>query len=45
MKTLNLRLDDGLHAKLKEAAERDHRSVNQEIVWLLERGLNGNGAH
>jgi len=39
MKTLNLRLDDELHAKLRELADRDHRSMNQQIVWLLERGL------
>jgi predicted HicB family RNase H-like nuclease len=39
MKQLNLRLPDYLHTKLREAAERDHRSLNSEIVHLLEQAL------
>lgn len=39
MKQLNLRLSDELHAKLKVAAEAERRSLNAEIVVLLERGV------
>jgi predicted HicB family RNase H-like nuclease len=39
MKNINLRLDDKLHARVKAQADHDHRSLNQEIIWLLERGL------
>jgi plasmid stability protein len=36
MSTLTLRnLPDDVHARLKERAKRNHRSVNQEIVAIL----------
>jgi len=41
MKNVNVRLDDDLHAQLKKAAERDNRSLQQQIVWLLKAGVNG----
>ena len=40
MKNLNLRIPDELHERFKEAAEHDRRSLNAEILWLAERGLN-----
>jgi hypothetical protein len=30
---------DELHARLKEQAERNRRSVSKEVVTLIERGL------
>lgn len=44
MKALNLRLPDELHAQLRELAEREHRSLNAEIVARLERSLKGGSA-
>ena len=32
-------LPDELHARLKEQAERNRRSVTKEVVTLIERGL------
>ena len=37
MKELRIRLQDDLHAWLAETAEKDHRSLNSELVVLLER--------
>jgi hypothetical protein len=28
-----------LHARLKAEAERQHRSMHAQIIWMLERGL------
>jgi len=39
MKNINVRVPDYLHAQVKRAAERDRRSLNAEILWLIERGL------
>jgi hypothetical protein len=39
MKNLNVRLTDSLHARLKQAAEADDRSLNGQISWLLKLGL------
>jgi plasmid stability protein len=33
-----------LHQKLKEAAARDHRSLNKEVIALLEAALAGRPA-
>lgn len=38
-KNMNLRLGDELHAELKAAAEADNRSLNSEIVTLLDGAL------
>ena len=38
---MTVRLPDELLARLRQAAARDRRSVHAEILWLLERGLNG----
>ena len=32
-------LPDGLHARLKEQAQRNHRSVTKEVVSLIESAL------
>lgn len=41
MKQLTLRLDDDLHALLKEAAKREHRSMHAELIHLLEQAMRG----
>ena len=38
-KNVNVRFDDETHARLKAAAERDGRSLNGELLWLLRREL------
>lgn len=37
--SINLRLPPELHARLRERAAEDRRSLNGELVWLLERAL------
>ena len=37
MKQVNLRLPDDVHAQLVSLAAEDQRSVNKEILWLIER--------
>lgn len=32
-----------LYSLLKEQAEKDQRSVNQEVIWLLQTSLMGKG--
>ncbi|WP_335987592.1 FitA-like ribbon-helix-helix domain-containing protein [Glycomyces sp. MUSA5-2] len=39
MATFTVRIPDDLHARLKAKARTDHRSVNAEIVHLLETVL------
>jgi predicted HicB family RNase H-like nuclease len=39
--SINLRLPDELHAALKQAAEKEQRSLNNLIVVLLTRSLEG----
>lgn len=40
MSTLVIKnVPDGLHARLKEQAQRNHRSVTKEVVSLIESGL------
>lgn len=40
MKNVNVRIPDDLHARIKQAAGHDRRSLNAEILWLIECGLN-----
>lgn len=35
----SLRLPDDLHQRLVELAERERRSLNEQIVFMLENGL------
>jgi plasmid stability protein len=45
MPTLVIRdLPAALHRRLKEEAEKAHRSMNREAIYLLEAGLNENKA-
>lgn len=37
--TRTIRLDDGQYAQIQAAAAADKRSVNGEIEWLLNEGL------
>ena len=39
VKHLNLRLPDDMHAELAAAAETDRRSLNTEILYLLQIAL------
>ncbi len=41
MKHINLRLPDDLHEQVKDAAERDRRSINTWIVVQIERAISG----
>jgi predicted HicB family RNase H-like nuclease len=38
-KKITIRISDDLHQKLIEAARRDTRSINGEIITLLEKAL------
>ena len=39
MKNVNVRIPEDLHARIQQAAEHDRRSLNAEILWLIEHGL------
>lgn len=39
MKQLTLRLPDDLHAAVRALADADHRSLNSEIIALLESAV------
>ena len=39
MKHVNLRLDDDLHAQIKQRAGQEDRSLQQQLVYLLKLGL------
>ena len=41
MKRIDLRLDDDLYERLLRASKRDHRSLNGQIVAMLEDQLAG----
>lgn len=42
MATLNIKnFPDGLYGRLQARAERDHRSLSQEVVHLLSRVVEG----
>jgi predicted HicB family RNase H-like nuclease len=36
---ITIRIDPGLHQRLTQAAEHDRRSLNSELMWLIERAL------
>ncbi|MFD8983951.1 Arc family DNA-binding protein [Streptomyces sp. NPDC059564] len=42
---LTLRLPDDIHARLTAQAEADRRSLNSEIVYLLEVALTAVGGN
>jgi predicted HicB family RNase H-like nuclease len=45
MKNLNVRFEDeDLHQRVKDAATEDRRSLNSEILWIIERGLDARDA-
>ena len=39
VKNVNLRLPEALHQRVKDHAERDDRSLNSEIAWLLKLAM------
>lgn len=45
MKALNLRLPDNLHSALTTLAQEDRRSLNSEIVTLLEQAVRDREKH
>jgi hypothetical protein len=46
MPRIDLRIDDQLlYERLVEAARRDHRSINREIIALLEAQLDARARH
>ncbi|MFZ0258030.1 MAG: hypothetical protein WAN46_20855 [Gammaproteobacteria bacterium] len=46
MATLNIKnFPDGLYESLRERAKREHRSVAQEVIHLLERATAATEAH
>jgi predicted HicB family RNase H-like nuclease len=38
-KNISIRIPDELHVLVKASADADHRSLNSQIIWLLEAGL------
>ena len=36
---LTVRLPKKLHGRIKALADEDHRSLNAELVWLLEAAV------
>jgi len=38
-KQLKVRIPDDLHARVVAAAATGHRSLNGEILWLIEQAL------
>ena len=44
-KNISVRMSNDLHALIKESADADHRSVNSQILWLLEAGLASRDEH
>lgn len=38
-----LRLSPEMHARLKELAEREHRSLHAQIIYMLEKALDREG--
>ena len=43
MKPFLLRLPDNLHKRLGRLAKNERRSMNAQILWLLEQGLKNEG--
>lgn len=41
MVPLQVRMPEELRKKLKRMAAQDRRSMNAEIIWRLERSVNG----
>jgi len=39
IKNLNIRIPEELHARVKQSAGTDRRSLNSQILWLIETGL------
>jgi plasmid stability protein len=37
-------LPDNIHRRLKEEAQKAHRSMTREAIYLLETGLNDSGS-
>ena len=39
MISTNIRLDDAMHEKIIRLAERERRSMNGTLLWLLDKAL------
>ena len=42
-KNINIRIPDELHALIKASADADRRSMNSQIIFLIEAGLAARG--
>jgi hypothetical protein len=42
--TLGIRMSHDLHQRLTQIAKREHRSLNNQIIWMIERQLDLEGA-
>lgn len=38
-KNISVRMSPGLLARIQGVAQEEHRSVNGQILWLIEQGL------
>lgn len=41
MKKLTIRLDDDQHARLAALAKANQRSVNKQVIWIIEQVTSG----
>ncbi|MFF0775163.1 Arc family DNA-binding protein [Nonomuraea wenchangensis] len=39
MKQITLRLPDDLHARLKELAQQEHRSLHAQVLYIVEQAV------
>lgn len=39
MISYTLRIPDDLYARIKQAAEQDRRSIQGQMLWLIDRSL------
>ena len=39
--TISVRLPESLHTVIARMAQQERRSINQQIIWLTQRGLIG----
>ena len=45
MKQITLRLPDDLHARLKELAEQEHRSLHAQVLHIVEQAVPATPGH
>ncbi|MGW5162957.1 FitA-like ribbon-helix-helix domain-containing protein [Nonomuraea wenchangensis] len=45
MKQITLRLPDDLHARLKELAQHEHRSLHAQVLYIVEQAVPAQPGH